>query len=161
MPNLLFSLSPFDCLTWMSETQVRAGGHRSYFPQQVVILEPGATLFVAPVRHRQGYVQQMDEGEVVPRWGRTIVFDGAARWLASAAALVAGASPRWPTFSWRAVTVIELIASNATLARCCLPTRAIKLQRAGRVPAAARAAVAEPRAWAKPSAPGAQRRCGD
>ena len=67
MPNAFpFSLSPFDCLDPDERRQVRGSVDIAYFPQQAVILEPGATpshLFVIV----KGYVQQMDEGEVVAR----------------------------------------------------------------------------------------------
>ena len=69
MPNAFpFSLSPFDCLDPDERRQVRGSVDIAYFPQQAVILEPGATpshLFVIV----KGYVQQMDEGEVVATLG--------------------------------------------------------------------------------------------
>ena len=76
MPNAFpFSLSPFDCLDPDERRQVRGSVDIAYFPQQAVILEPGATpshLFVIV----KGYVQQMDEGEVVATLGPDDCFDG-------------------------------------------------------------------------------------
>lgn len=113
MPNAFpFSLSPFDCLDPDERRQVRGSVDIAYFPQQAVILEPGATpshLFVIV----KGYVQQMDEGEVVATLGPDDCFDGRS--------LVAGrvssrfvAAQEVVAYQLARQTVIELIASNAT-----------------------------------------------
>ena len=113
MPNAFpFSLSPFDCLDPDERRQVRGSVDIAYFPQQAVILEPGATpshLFVIV----KGYVQQMDEGEVVATLGPDDCFDGRS--------LVAGRVSSRFVAAQEVVgcqlarqTVIELIASNAT-----------------------------------------------
>ena len=113
MPNAFpFSLSPFDCLDPDERRQVRGSVDIAYFPQQAVILEPGATpshLFVIV----KGYVQQMDDGEVVATLGPDDCFDGRS--------LVAGrvssrfvAAQEVVAYQLARQTVIELIASNAT-----------------------------------------------
>ena len=139
MPNAFpFSLSPFDCLDPDERRQVRGSVDIAYFPQQAVILEPGATpshLFVIV----KGYVQQMDEGvvldvgvvpthlfvlikgyvtqtegdEVLATYGPDDTFDGRG--------LVAGrvssrfvAAQEVVAYQLARQTVIELIASNAT-----------------------------------------------
>jgi len=100
MPNAFpFSLSPFDCLDPDERRQVRGSVDIAYFPQQAVILEPGATpshLFVIV----KGYVQQMDEGEVVATLGPDDCFDGAAWWPGASAAALWRRKKWWPT-SWR------------------------------------------------------------
>ena len=109
MPNAFpFSLSPFDCLNPDERRQVRGSVDIAYFPQQAVILEPGATpshLFVIV----KGYVQQMDEGEVVATLGPDDCFDGRS--------LVAGrvssrfvAAQEVVAYQLARQTVIELIA---------------------------------------------------
>ena len=113
MPSAFnFNASPFDCLTLAQQRLVQGSVDIAYFPQGATILDLGGQathLFVII----KGFVQQLDDNEVVSTFGPDDCFDGRA--------LVAGkVSSRFVAveevvaYQLAKQAVSDLIAANAT-----------------------------------------------
>ena len=121
-----FSLAPFDGLNSEQQQWVRDSVDIGYYPENALLLSPGTApphLFVII----KGYVQQVEDGEVVCVYGAGSCFDGRSL-LSGRVTGLFSASEEVLAYLLPRETVQRLIAANATFGALLFSDMSQKMQ---------------------------------